>query len=132
MLESKVISRSVRRTAAELYDLFWRPESFPTWASGLSGASLERDGETWKADGPEGPVRITFSERNRFGVMDHWVDLADGRVVYVPMRVVANGDGSDVMLTLFRQPGTSDEKLAEDEAWIGRDLATLKDIAERV
>ncbi|UYW25920.1 hypothetical protein OKC48_22015 [Methylorubrum extorquens] len=62
--------------------------------------------------------------------MDHWVDLGDGRVVYVPMRVIANGEGSEVMLTLFRQPDMSDEKLAEDEAWVRRDLASLKRLAE--
>lgn len=130
MLEAKVIACSVRRTARELYEMFWTPESFPKWASGLSDASLERDEIGWRAQGPEGPIRIRFSERNRFGVMDHWVDLADGRIVYVPMRVIANGDGSEVMLTLFRQPGMTDEKLAEDEAWIRGDLAVLKALAE--
>lgn len=130
MFEAKVIACSVRRTARELYEMFWTPESFPKWASGLSEASLERDEAGWRAQGPEGPIRIMFSEHNRFGVMDHWVDLADGRIVYVPMRVVANGDGSEVMLTLFRQPGMSDEKLAEDEAWIRRDLAVLKGLTE--
>lgn len=91
---------------------------------------LERDGDGWRAQGPEGPIRITFSEHNNFGVMDHWIHLEDGRVVYVPLRIIANGDGSEVMLTLFRQPGMSDGKLAEDEAWIRRDLGVLKEFAE--
>ncbi len=130
MLESKVIACSVLRTARELYEMLWTPECFPKWASGLSDASLERDGDGWRAQGPEGPIRITFSEHNNFGVMDHWIHLEDGRVVYVPLRIIANGDGSEVMLTLFRQPGMSDVKLAEDEAWIRRDLAVLKVFAE--
>lgn len=130
MLEAKVITCSVRRTARELYEMIWMPETFPKWASGLSNAPLKREGAAWSAQGPEGPIRITFSEHNSFGVMDHWVDLGDGRVVYVPMRVIANGEGSEVMLTLFRQPDMSDEKLAEDEAWVRRDLASLKRLAE--
>ena len=130
MLEAKVIACSVRRSARELYEMLWTPGSFPKWASGLSDASLERDGIGWRSQGPEGPIRLTFSEHNSVGVMDHWVDLGDGHVVYVPMRIIANGDGSEVMLTLFRQPGMSDGKLAEDEAWIRRDLGVLKEFAE--
>jgi hypothetical protein len=37
-------------------------------------------------------------------VLDHTVVLPDGTEVYVPMRVVPNGGGSEVMLVLFRQP----------------------------
>ncbi len=130
MLEAKVITCSVQRNAQDLYEMLWRPESFTRWASGLSSSSLERDDGGWKAQGPEGSVRITFTEHNSLGVMDHWVDLGDDRIVYVPLRIISNEDGSEVMLTLFRQSGMSTEKLAEDEAWVRRDLATLKIFAE--
>ena len=130
MLEAKVVTCQVGLPAPDLYEMLWRPECFPLWASGLADASLRRDGEAWLAQGPEGPVRITFTDRNAFGVMDHGVDLGGGRVVRVPLRIVANGAGSEVMLTLFRQPGVSAEKFAADEAWIRRDLAALKALAE--
>lgn len=130
MLESKVITCSVQRNAQDLYEMLWRPESFTRWASGLSNSSLECDDQGWKAQGQEGPIRITFTEHNSLGVMDHRVDLGDGRIVYVPLRVIPNEDGSEVILTLFRQPGMSSEKFAEDEAWVRRDLAALKAWAE--
>ncbi len=130
MLQAKVITCSVRRNAQDLYEMLWRPEIFTRWASGLSSGSLERDGRGWKAQGPEGPIRITFTEHNGFGVMDHWVDLGNERIVYVPLRIISNEDGSEVMLTLFRQPGMSAEKFAEDEALVKRDLAALQSFAE--
>jgi hypothetical protein len=130
MLEVRVIHCSVRRDPRSLYEMLWRPESFALWASGLSSASLERDEVGWKAQGPEGPVRITFTGHNSFGVMDHWVDLGDGRIVYVPLRIIPNAEGSEVLLTLFRQPDMSDEKFAQDEVWVRQDLATLKALAE--
>lgn len=130
MLESKVITCSVQRSAQDLYEMLWQPESFTRWASGLSSTSLECDDQGWKAQGPEGPLRITFTKHNALGVMDHWVDLGDGRIIYVPLRIVPNGDGSEVMLTLFRQFGMSAEKFAEDEAWVRRDLVALKAFAE--
>jgi hypothetical protein len=76
-----------------------------------------RQGEIWTAQGPEGPIQIRFTDRNEFGVMDHWVDLGGGRVVYVPLRIVANGSGAEVLLTLFRQPEMSDAKFAQDQDW---------------
>jgi hypothetical protein len=36
-------------------------------------------------------VRIGFTGRNAFGVMDHHVDAGHGPEIHVPMRVVPNG-----------------------------------------
>lgn len=40
--------------------------------------------------------------------------------------MIANGEGAEVMLTLFRQPGMTDEDFARDAKWITRDLPALK------
>ena len=130
MLEAKTISVSINCNWRDLYEAFWKPETFPKWASGLSNSSLEKAGEDWKARGPEGPIRIKFTDYNPFGVMDHWVDLGQGRVIYVPLRVVENDKGAEVLLTLFRQPEVTDRKFAEDEDWVKRDLLALKALAE--
>jgi hypothetical protein len=63
--------------------------------------------------------------------MDHHVDIGSGPEIYVPLRIIANGDGSEVLLTLFRQPGMSDEKFAADAEWVDRDLAALKTLVVR-
>ena len=130
MLDARTISISIDRDWREVYAAIWRPEDFPKWASGLSNASLEKKGDAWRAAGPEGPVTIRFTGHNAFGVMDHWVDPGGGRIVYVPLRVVENGTGAEVILTLFRQPDMTDAKFAEDEAWVTRDLAALKRLVE--
>jgi hypothetical protein len=75
-------------------------------------------------------VRVRFSERNRFGVLDHAVTLPQGRSVYVPLRVLARERGCELELTLFRQPDTSDEKFAADAEWVMRDLQAAKRILE--
>ena len=58
--------------------------------------------------------------------------LGEGRVVYVPLRIVANQEGSVVMPTLFRQPYMSAENFAEDEARLRKDLARLEEFAEGI
>jgi hypothetical protein len=80
---------------------------------------------------PQGPMKVRFASKNDFGVLDHYVTVAPGIEVYVPMRVLPNGAGSVAIFTLFRLPDMSDEKYAEDAGWVERDLQKLKEILER-
>ena len=131
MHEARTVSVSIARPWGEVYEAIWRPQDFPKWASGLSASPLVQDGERWTAAGPDGPVRIRFTGRNAFGVTDHRVDLGTGPEVYVPMRVVPNGGGAEVLVTLFRRPGMSDQEFAADAAWVLRDLLALKALLTR-
>jgi hypothetical protein len=74
---------------------------------------------------------VRFVERNKYGVLDHYVSIRSRAEVYVPMRVFPNGEGAEVLLTVFRQPGTSEQKFAEDTQWVRRDLEALKDLLEK-
>jgi hypothetical protein len=123
------LSVRIERSAAEAYEFLAVPENFPKWASGL-GRSLRKVGDEWVAETAEGPVKVRFSERNSFGVLDHTVTLPQGTSVYVPLRVVAREWGCEVVLTLFRRPGISDEKFAADAEWVARDLRAAKRILE--
>lgn len=131
MLVSRTISISINRNWREIYEDVWRPEDFPKWASGVSKSPLAKDGETWKAEGPEGTVRILFTAHNAFGVLDHYVDAGNGTIIYVPLRIIQNGEGAEVLLTLFRQRGMSDAKFAADAEWVARDLLALKALVSR-
>jgi len=126
MLESQTISISINRNWNEVYEAVWRPEDFPKWASGLSRSPLVKDGEVWKAEGPEGAIRIKFTCHNAFGIMDQYVYAGNGPEIYVPLRIIPNDNGAEVLLTLFRQLGMSDEKFAADAEWVKRDLLALK------
>ncbi|WP_250441050.1 polyketide cyclase [Caballeronia sp. AZ1_KS37] len=124
-MHTRTLTVTVDRDWRELYDAIWRPEVFPTWASGLAQSTLEDMGDHWRARGPAGEVTIRFTEHNAFGIMDHRVGLPDGGEVYVPLRVYQNGAGAEIALTLFRQPGMSDDTFAADADWVRRDLAAL-------
>ena len=124
------LSVSINRSAVEAYEFLSVPENFPKWATGL-GASLRRVGGDWMVETPEGPATVRFSEPNSHGVLDHAVRLPRGATVYVPLRVVATGEGCELVLTVFRQPEMSDEKFAADLEWVKRDLQTAKQLLER-
>jgi hypothetical protein len=112
-----------------VYDFMSVPENFPKWASGLGQSLTKRDGE-WIAETPQGSMKVRFTERNSFGVLDHYVIPRSGVQIYIPMRVISNGIGSEVLFTLFRLSDTSDEKFAEDAEWVKRDLNALKSLLE--
>jgi hypothetical protein len=73
---------------------------------------------------------VRFSERNRFGVLDHRVTLPHGRSIYVPLRISARGTGCELTVTLFRQPETCEEKFQADAQRVMRDLNAAKRILE--
>jgi hypothetical protein len=127
--EARTISVAIDRPPGEVYDFAVTLEHLPRWATGL-GTSGERVGDEWVAPTAQGPSRVRFVARNPWGVLDHHVTLPTGAVVYSPMRVVANGGGSEVSFTLFRLPGVTDEQFDADAAWVQRDLQTLKGLLE--
>lgn len=130
MFESRHISIRIHRPAAEVYAFTRAPERFTQWAAGLA-SGLTRDGDQWIAHGPGGDVKVRFSPPNDYGVLDHWVTLPDGAELYMPLRVVANGEGAEVGMTLYRPPNMYDDAAFDrDAAAVARDLAKLKALVE--
>ena len=128
MHESRQISVSIDTNAALAYAFLSEPMNFTQWASGLG--ALHKSNGQWIAETPDGPMRLRFSENNAFGVLDHWVSPQAGAEIYIPMRVVANGAGCELIFTLFRQPGMTQEKFEADAAWVERDLLAAKKLLE--
>jgi hypothetical protein len=129
LFETRPITVSIARPADQVYAFAHEPQSFPKWAAGL-GAGQTRDGDRWVAHGPDGDVHVRFSPQNPYGVLDHWVTFPDGTKISIPLRVVANGDGAEVTLTLFRAPGMDDAAFERDQGMVAADLARLKALLE--
>lgn len=134
--ESRTISVNITRPLDIVTRFLSDPSNFPSWASGLAGglalsdADSDGDAPEWVASSSQGPIRVRFSPPNTYGVADHWVLLPDGATVYVPLRAVANGDGTHVALTLFRAEGMDDARFEVDAEWVARDLARLRTVLE--
>lgn len=114
------ITTTIACPLATAYAFLSDPANLPRWASGL-GTLRQSDGR-WQAETPDGVIGLRFCPINPYGVLDHWVTLPDGSELYMPMRVVAHGDGCELTLTLFRQPTMDDARFAADAAWVQRDL----------
>jgi hypothetical protein len=127
--ESLHVSVVIARPPAQVYAFAANPANLPRWASGLTGSIAQVEGR-WVGQTPAGPIMIDFAPPNAFGVLDHDVTFPSGETFYNPVRVFANGDGSEVVFTVFRQEGTTREAFEADAATVLTDLRTLKSILE--
>jgi hypothetical protein len=85
--ESRHISEWIDRPADEVYEYALDPANMPQWAPGL-GSSVEKVDDQWFVETSEGRVGFAFVRRNEYGVLDHYVTLPLGEVVYNPLRVI--------------------------------------------
>lgn len=129
MMKSKTMNTSIKRDPKTVYDFVSDFENLPRWASSTFPSIKKVNGE-WVVDTPHGQDRVMLTERNNFGILDHNVRLTSGVEVYVPMRVVKNGDGSEVMLTVFQTAEMTNEAFVEDIKMVEKDLNRLKTIIE--
>jgi hypothetical protein len=129
VLRAKTLSVSIECPPGRAYGFVSNPENLPKWATAFCRSVRKSEGE-WIVETPSGPVRIKFVAKNEFGVLDHYVTLEPGVEIMVPMRVVPNGSGSEVVFTLFQWPNMSEEKFTEDAGLVERDLRTLKKVLE--
>jgi hypothetical protein len=127
---ARYIHTTIARPAAEVYEFAHNPANLPEWAAGLGNSIALIDG-AWIAPSPLGEIRVEFVADNGLGVLDHTVTLPTGDSIYNPMRVFANGSGSEVVFTLFQLPCVSETAFETDATAVAVDLATLKRILER-
>jgi hypothetical protein len=130
LLKSTSLTVSINRDPRRVYEFISNLENLPKWASRAFQSIKQVKGE-WIVETPQGAAKVVLAQRNEFGVLDHYVSLPSlGVEVYVPMRVVKNGNGSEVIFTLFHASNMSEEKSAQDMKMVEQDLKNLKNIME--
>ena len=69
----------------------------------------------WIAETPQGQAKVRITEKMSLGILNHYVRLLSSpnidEEVFVPMRVVQNGDGSEVIFTVFQLADMSEDKV---------------------
>ncbi|MCQ4197060.1 SRPBCC family protein [Streptomyces parvulus] len=128
--QSRHVSVHIDRTVDEVYAYASDPANLPAWAHGLGESMEQVDGRWFAASSPMGRVEVAFVPRNELGVLDHHVTLPSGQTVHNPVRVIADGAGSEVVFTVRRQPGTSDADFERDASTVAADLARLKELLD--
>lgn len=90
---------SINRSADDVYQFASNPENFPKWVKFVQ--SISKQGDNWVAETEIGTIKIKFTPKNEFGIIDHVVTLSNGETVTNPMRVLRNNKGSEFIFTCF-------------------------------
>ena len=133
MLPARTLSVSIDAAPEATYKFVADAFNMARWAPGFCQTiapdpAVERGWRITTAEGVQAHAR--FVAPNTLGVVDHWVTLPEIGEVYVPLRVVANEAGSEVLLTLFRQPAMTDAQWDADAEAVRADLERLKALLE--
>lgn len=112
-MQTRNLSITIAVPLKHAYEQAHHPAFFKKWAAGMSSTA-----------------NVEFTPRNDFGVLDHRVHIEGKPEIYVPLRMIANGEGTEVVLTLFREPHMSDADFAKDQGLVEKDLAALKKLLE--
>jgi hypothetical protein len=75
-------------------------------------------------------MKVHLVAPNSLGVLDHDVTLESGMAVFNSMRVVPNGEGSELVMVVFQSSSASAEDFDRDVQAVTADLARLKPAAE--
>jgi Polyketide cyclase / dehydrase and lipid transport len=128
-MESRHVSIWIEADPETVYEYAADPQTWPKWAAGLAEGGLRQSADGWVADSPMGQVTVEFAPPNEFGVLDHVVRLPSGEAVYNPLRVIPGGVGerrSEVVFTVRRRAGMTDEEFDADAAAVAADLDVLR------
>ncbi len=130
MFKSLTISVQIERPLAEVYEFLAEPRNFPTWASNLGTSFKHLSGNDWVTDTRSGRVILRFAERNAFGILDHAVFAEGSSPRMTPMRVFANGEGTELSYTLLQRGGITDAAFQSEAEWVTSDFNALKAMLE--
>ena len=124
MTRSRTLSFTVKRKTGEAFDAILNAPS-----QMIPDAQKTKDG-WWKFNSPRGPAKLKFNENKELGILDHlYVDQESKW--NVPMRVISNGDESEIIITLIKPESLTDEQFDERMNEIGQVFENLKELIEK-
>lgn len=123
MIKSRTISIIVNRKTGDTFDAILNcpPKMMPD-------AKMTFDG-WWSFSTPRGNARLKFNENKSLGILDHMFIDKESKW-NVPMRIVSNGDESEVIITLIKPDELTDEQFNERMIEIEQVFGNMKKIIE--
>jgi hypothetical protein len=128
--DSRHVSIWIGTSPTVAYAYVSDPRNLPEWAAGLADGAVRQVDGAWVVSTPMGDATVEFAPENSFGVVDHLV-RANGKQFYNPMRIVPDGEVEhrcEVIFTVRRLAGVSDEDFEADVAAVAADLRKLREI----
>ncbi|WEK04829.1 MAG: hypothetical protein P0Y65_00805 [Candidatus Devosia phytovorans] len=130
MRRSHTITISIDRPFDEVYAYLSKPSNYQDWATVEQGSFKPLENGDWVGMTPAGLRHHRFTAPNNFGVLDHAIFVPGKEMLYNPMRVTPNQDGTELTFTYYVREGMSDERFESSIEWIRTDFLALKSYLE--
>ena len=124
MTRSRTLSFTVKRKTGEAFDAILNcpPKMIPD--------AKKTDDGWWNFSSIRGPAKLKFNENKDFGILDY--QYVDSESKWnVPMRVVSNGDESEIIITLVKPTEITDDQFNQRMDEIGQIFENLKQLIEK-
>lgn len=131
MRRSHTISVSIDYPYEAAYRFLADPENYGQWAALDRETYHLLDNGDWEGMTNVGGIRhFRFTPENAFGVLDHAMFVPGEELLWTPMRVMPNEEGTELTFTFYQRPGMDDDAFASAIEWITTDFLTLKTLLE--
>jgi len=124
-LLAKTLTASLPQDAQSLFAWVADPENLAQWHSSFCRALRKTDG-SYIAESPRGPVPVRFIRDDRSFVIDILTEVVEGIELTNAIRVLSNGEGSEMIWTLVKPDGVSESIFNEQLRWAGSALHNLR------
>ena len=123
MIRTRTISLMVNKMSGDTFDAIL--ELFPKM---IPDAKFNPNG-WWSFIGPYGKSKVKFNQNKSLGILDHqYVDEESSW--HIPIRVIPNGDFSEVIITLKKPEELSDFQFNQRVSKINKIIYSMKKILE--
>ena len=123
MIRTRTISMMVNKMAGDTFDAV--VELFPKM---IPDAKFDSNG-WWSFIGPYGKSKVKFNQNKSLGILDH-VYVDEESSWQIPMRVISNGDFSEVVIILKKPEQLTDIQFDERVEKINKLATSMKKILE--
>ena len=123
MIRTRTISIEVNKIVGDTFDSIL--ELFPQF---MPDAKINSDG-WWYFIGPYGKSKVKFNQNKSLGILDH-VYVDEESSWQIPMRVISNGDFSEVVIILKKPEQLTDTQFDERVEKINKLAISMKKILE--
>lgn len=123
-VRSRTITISVKRKTGDVFEAILNlpPKMVPD--------AEKKEGNWWSFTTERGPAKLKFFENKQLGILDY--QFIDTEAKWdVPMRVVPNGDSSEILITLIKPEGMNEEVFEKRTKEMEQITQTMKQIIEK-
>jgi RNA recognition motif-containing protein len=122
------LTASLPQDAQTLFAWIADPENLPKWHTSFC-RSLRKENGSLIAESPRGPVPVRFIRDDRTLVLDLLAEVAEGIELTNAIRILSNGEGSEIVWTLVKADGLSEAVFHEQVRWAGSALQNLRKVS---